>query len=241
VTLVAPEVRFVNQSMAVDQPAKPRVRGLKLKAVAVDLDALWIRGAVGRVEPSRHFVVTEDGRSLAYDRLVVALGARPSREWTSRGVLTYHGGRDNAEFRLLFRQILARKVRKVAFVKPSGPSWLVPLYELALATAEECRANSVDADLTFVTPESGPLDIFGLRASEAMRSLLDAYGVTLVAGSYGVPSRPGRLHISPAGWLHPGGRARARPGARRCVRGRRRHGVPDQAGRSGRSAGRCRG
>jgi sulfide:quinone oxidoreductase len=197
VTIVAPEVRFVNQSMAVDRPAKPRVRGLKLKDVAVDLDARWLRGAVGRVEPSRHFVVTEDGRSVAYDRLVVALGARPSREWNSRGVLTYHGGRDNAEFRLLLRQILARKIRKVAFVKPSGPSWPVPLYELAVATAEECAAHAADADLSFITPESEPLEIFGLRASKAMRTLLDAHDVTLLTSSYGVPSRPGRLHISP--------------------------------------------
>lgn len=197
VTIVAPEVRFVNQSMAVDRPAVPRVRGLKLKDVAVDLDALWLRGAVGRVEPTRHLVVTEDGRCLGYDRLVVALGARPSREWTSRAVLTYHGGRDSADYRLLLRQLVARKIRKVAFVKPSGPSWPVPLYELALATAEECAANAIDADLAFITPESEPLEIFGTQASDAMRTLLDAHGVNLVTGSYGAPSRPGRLHISP--------------------------------------------
>jgi sulfide:quinone oxidoreductase len=197
VTIVAPDVKFVNHSMAVDRPARSRARGLKLKDVALDLDAHWIRGAVGRVEPTRHLVVTEDRRCLAYDRLVVALGARPSREWTSRGVLTYHGGRDSSEYRLLLRQIVAGKIRKVAFVKPAGPSWPVPLYELALATAEECAANAADADLTFVTPESEPLEIFGLRASEAMRTLLDAHGVTLLTGSYGVPSRPGRLHISP--------------------------------------------
>jgi sulfide:quinone oxidoreductase len=112
-------------------------------------------------------------------------------------VLTYHGARDSADYRLLLRQIVARKVRKVAFVKPSGPSWPVPLYELALATAEECAASAVEAELTFITPESEPLEIFGLRASDAMRTLLDADGVTLLTGSYGVPSRPGRLHISP--------------------------------------------
>jgi sulfide:quinone oxidoreductase len=47
VTLLAPEQKFRNRSMAVDQPFEPqRVRGLRLEDVASELDVLWHRGAL---------------------------------------------------------------------------------------------------------------------------------------------------------------------------------------------------
>jgi sulfide:quinone oxidoreductase len=75
----------------------------------------------------------------------------------------------------------------------------LPLYELALTTARECAASAPDAEVTLITPEAEPLEIFGSAASHAMRTLLDAHGITLLTGSYGVPSRPGRLHLAPGG------------------------------------------
>ena len=46
VTLLAQELKFVNRSMAVDQPFKPhRVRGLRLADTAAELDAQVPRGA----------------------------------------------------------------------------------------------------------------------------------------------------------------------------------------------------
>jgi sulfide:quinone oxidoreductase len=41
--------------------------------------------------------------------------------------------------------------------------------------------------------------MFGARVSEAVRERLEACGVVLLTSSRGVPSRPGRLHISPTG------------------------------------------
>jgi 2-polyprenyl-6-methoxyphenol hydroxylase-like FAD-dependent oxidoreductase len=44
VTIVAPEMKFRNRSMAVDQPFKPqRVRGLRLGDAATELGAHWSR------------------------------------------------------------------------------------------------------------------------------------------------------------------------------------------------------
>ena len=198
VMIVAPEVRFVNRSMAVDHPARPRrVRGLKLQDVASDLGVHWHRGAVDRVEAERHLIVTDRGSEVPFDRLVLAVGARPAREWQTPGVLTYHDGRDSAEYRLLLRQLHAGRIRSVAFVRPGGPSWPLPLYDLALATADHCDAHGVDPVFSLITPEPEPLAIFGTQASDAIRQLLDARGVTIYTSSYGVPSRPGRLHISP--------------------------------------------
>jgi sulfide:quinone oxidoreductase len=199
VTLLAPELKFVNRSMAVDQPFKPqRVRGLRLADTAAELDARWYHGALDRVEHDERRVITKDGRPLHYDMLVVAIGAHPEREWHSDAVLTYHDGRDGPNYRLLLHQLREGTVNRLAFVKPAGPSWPLPLYDLALMTAVDCAAHErSEVELSLVTPEEEPLGIFGSAASGAIRGLLDGCGVTLHTSSYGVPSRPGWLDISP--------------------------------------------
>jgi sulfide:quinone oxidoreductase len=199
VTLLAPELKFVNLSMSVDQPFKPqRGRGLRLKDTAAEFGAHWIQGTLDRVEHERNLAFTREGEELPYDRLVLALGAHPEREWHSQEVLTYHGGRDGPNYRLLLHQLRQGQVNKLAFVKPAGASWPLPLYDLALMTAAECAAHErSEVQLSLVTPEQEPLAIFGNPASIAVRRLLDDSGVALHTSSYAVPGRPGWLDISP--------------------------------------------
>ncbi len=199
VTIVAPKLKFINVSMAVAQPFHAqRVRGLRLENVAAELGADWRRGALDRVELERHLAVTKDGDELRYDMLVLALGAHPGHEWDAEGVLTFHGGRDGPSYRLLLNQLREGRFNKLAFVKPAAVSWPLPLYDLALTTAARCAANDrSEIELSLITPEPEPLEIFGKPASSAIRRLLDYSGVTLYTNSYGAPSRPGWLDISP--------------------------------------------
>jgi sulfide:quinone oxidoreductase len=201
ITLLAPELKFVNRSMAVDQPFKPqRVRGLGLAHTAAELDARWYHGALDRVEHDQRRIITKDGRSLRYDMLVIAIGAHPEREWHSDAVLTYHDGRDGPDYRLLLHQLREGRLTSVAFVKPAGPSWPLPLYDLALMTATDCVAHQRSAvELSLITPEEEPLGIFGSSASAVIRALLEKRRVTLHTSSYGVLIRPGWLEISPGG------------------------------------------
>ena len=142
VTIVTPQARFVNRSMAVDQPFKAqRVRGVRLADSTAELDARWQRGTVDRVEPERRRVITRDGDELGYDVLVLAVGAHPDREWAADGVLTYHDGRDAPAYRLLLSQLDGGAISRVAFVKPVGASWPLPLYDLALMTAARCATR----------------------------------------------------------------------------------------------------
>ena len=197
VTLVTPELRFVNRSMAVDQPFRTqRVRGVKLENIAAEHGARWHRGALDRVERKRRVVVTKAGHELAYEMLVLALGARPDREWHTEGVLTYHDGRDAPAYRLLLHQLREGRVNKLAFVKPTGTSWPLPLYDLALTTAA-ATDHRPEVELSLVTPEEEPLGIFGAPASAAVAQLLDERGVTTYTSSVGEPGRPGWLDISP--------------------------------------------
>jgi sulfide:quinone oxidoreductase len=199
ITLVAPELRFINRSMAVVQPFRPqRVRGVRMQDVAAEHGARWHRGALDHVERERRAVVTKDGDELAYDRLVLALGARSDREWHSDGVLTFHDGRGGPAYRLLLHQLREGRVRELAFVKPAGTTWPLPLYDLALMTAAECaRHHLTEVALSLITPEERPLGIFGARASETVARLLDERGVVLYTSSFGVPGPPGSLEVCP--------------------------------------------
>jgi sulfide:quinone oxidoreductase len=198
-TILAPELKFVNRSMSAQQPFKvQRGRGFRLEDTAAELGAHWHRGALDRVVHAQHRVVTRDRDSLSYDTLVLALGARPQREWHAEGVLTYRGGRDGPNYRMLLHQLREGRIKKVAFVKPAGASWPLPLYDLALMTAAESAAHDrPDVELSLITPEEEPLAIFGSRASAAISTILSESGVTVHTCSYGRPGSPGTLDISP--------------------------------------------
>jgi sulfide:quinone oxidoreductase len=199
ITLLAPEPKFVNRSMSVHQPFKPkRVRGLRLEGFAGEFGARWHRGALDRVEHEQRRAVTKDGDQLSYDMLVLAIGALTAGAWESADVLTYRDGRDGAAYRQLLHQFLEGRVKRVAFVKPAGASWPMPLYDLALMTAAERAAHDRDdVELSLITPEEQPLGLFGRPVSAAVCRLLRGRGVALHTSSYGVPSRPGWLDISP--------------------------------------------
>jgi sulfide:quinone oxidoreductase len=199
VSIVAPELKFVNRAMSTQQPFRlQRARGFRLEDMAAELGARWHRGTLDRVVHEQHRVVTRDGESLRYDTLVLALGAHPKRDWESDDVLTYHGRRDGPSYRMLLHQLREGRVQRVAFVKPAGASWPMPLYDLALMTAADCAAQDRrGAELSLITPEEEPLGVFGHRASAAIRTILDDSGVTLHTCSYGRPGAPGKLDISP--------------------------------------------
>ncbi len=196
ITILAPEAKFTNRPMSVDEPFKPkRVRGLKLADVAKEFGAAWQRGTLDRVDHERRVAVTGEGDELPYDQLVLAVGARPEWEWDAKSYCDGHNGEAN---RLLLHQLREGRISRVAYVKPPGPSWPLPLYDLALKTAADCVAHGrAGVELTLVTPEEEPLAVFGHAVSDAVRRLLENGGIALHTSSYGVMSQEGRLDMSP--------------------------------------------
>jgi sulfide:quinone oxidoreductase len=201
ITLVEPELKFVNRSMAVMQPFKGhRVRGVKMEDIAAEFGVTWLRRTLDRVSPEERVAITKDGVKLPYEMLVLAIGARrPERSWPPDGQLTFYDGRNGPDYRLLLHQLREGRVGSVAFVRPAGVSWPLPLYDLALLTAGDCAAHgrSGGVELNFITPEQEPLAIFGREASAGIRGLLEEAGVTLHTSSFGVPARPGWLDVFP--------------------------------------------
>jgi sulfide:quinone oxidoreductase len=199
ITLVTPELRFVNRSMSVAQPfGPPGARGVRMQDVTAQYGARWHRGRVDRVEHERRVVVMDAGDELAYDVLVLALGARPGRESHGPEVLTFHDGRYGAGYRHLLGELREGRIGRLALIRPAGATWPLPLYDLTLMTAADCAAHDrPEIKLSLITPEAEPLAIFGAQASAAVRGLLERAGVALHTSSLVVGRHPGWLDLAP--------------------------------------------
>jgi sulfide:quinone oxidoreductase len=181
VTLVAPDDVFIYRPLAVAEPfgggAVPR---FSLPALTTGCGASYERGAVMLVSPDARTVYTSRARTLEYDALVLAPGARAHEG--VRGALTFSGPADTRAIEMLLEDLRRGLVHRVVFAVPIGVSWTLPVYELALLTAEECAAAGIPADLIIVTPEELPLGIFDGDATPTIRRLLDDHGIALRTG-----------------------------------------------------------
>jgi len=97
IELLAAEPEFVYHPLAVAAPfGLGEVRRIDLAAVAADHDAHLRLGALAAVDAAASVAQTEGGQALAYDFLVVAIGAR---RWPAiEGALTFTGGEDLEPF-----------------------------------------------------------------------------------------------------------------------------------------------
>ena len=181
-TLVSPEREFVFRPMSVAAPfSRGRAARHPLAAAARQTGAELVRAQVTAVDPVERRVVLEDGGRLAYDALLVAVGARS--EPALRNALTWTPESDHELFGGLLRDLEEGYATSVAFIVPPVVAWPLPAYELALMTAWEARGMGADVDVTIYTPEDAPLALFGTAASDALRAELEGVGVRVLTGA----------------------------------------------------------
>ena len=179
IDLLEANAELVERPMAVAEPfggAAPR--HFDLARIVADHGAVLRADRLGSVEPTERRLRTVRGDVLDYDALLLAVGARA--DIAVPGALTFTGPRDVGALRHLLADLVARRVRAVAFAVPAGVTWALPLYELALMTAEHLRTAGVeDARLALVTAERNPLEVFGARTASRIRALLAERGIGL--------------------------------------------------------------
>jgi sulfide:quinone oxidoreductase len=183
VTLISPEPVFSYRPAATASAfADGAPRSYDLQAIADDLGiTLHRRVRLESVGAKSKYVRLSSGARLSYDHLVLAVGARATAAIS--GALTFRDQRDVPLFRQLLRHVLAGEARRLVFALPSGASWPVPLYELALLSATRAREDGVDVDVTLVSPERAPLAVFGAEASALVAGLLRERGVRFVGSA----------------------------------------------------------
>jgi sulfide:quinone oxidoreductase len=125
-------------------------------------------------------VVTRSGAVMDYDSLLIAIGAR--LRVGVPGAITVAAPGFRQEFGRAIQDLESGLARRMAFVAPAGIGWLLPLYELALLTADRLAAVGARAELLVATPEDAPLEVFGAEASTEVGELLAGRGIELLTG-----------------------------------------------------------
>jgi sulfide:quinone oxidoreductase len=199
ITMLAPEDDFVFKPLSVGEPfALGDAQRLSLKKFARDLGVELVHDGLASVSPSSHTLRTSGGDEVSYDKLIVATGAR--REEPYEYATTFRGQEDSEMLRGLVQDLEGRYAKRVAFVVPSGVTWSLPLYELALMTARRAYETSLDdVELTLVTPEEQPLVIFGPGPSDEVRDLLEQAGVAVCCSVHAEVPRKGTVVLHPGG------------------------------------------
>jgi sulfide:quinone oxidoreductase len=192
-TLVAPEDDFRVRALEMFEPlddAPPQ--RYPLSELAADLDATFVRDAIGRVERDEHFVHLQSGATLTYDVLVIAVGAFPEPAYEYGVCLDRADALDG-----VLAELESGAASSVAIVIPPGCTWTLPAYELALMLAQRAEPDR----LSLVTHEVEPMAAFGPPGAELARAELEAAGVSLFAGVTATVPGPRTVRFSPSARL----------------------------------------
>jgi sulfide:quinone oxidoreductase len=196
VSVIAPGEELSYRPMSVREPfAFGPAKRYPLVSIARDAGAQLITDELTRVDPDNHVVHTRGDQRVEYDALVLALGARAHPRY--RHAITIDDRRMDEILHGVVQDVEAGYLSSLAFVSPGRIAWPLPLYELALMTAGRAYDMNVDLNVTIVTPEDGPLAIFGQGASRAIMELLERSGVQTITSAHCEVPASGQLVINP--------------------------------------------
>ncbi len=199
VTLIAPVEEFVYRPLSIGEPfTSSWAERYPLGPLAAAAGATLVRDTLASVDPERRTIRTGGGTEMTYDALVVALGAtlRPY----SDHVTNVDDARMEELLHGLVQDIEGGYTKRLAIVIPGPMPWPFPAYELALLASERAWDMQSELDVTVLTPERTPLEVFGSAASRAVSELLADRRIEVVTSAYCEVPRNGLVVV------HPGGR-----------------------------------
>ena len=123
-----------------------------------------------RWTPAARSCAQAAARQLSYDALVLGLGA--ALQPLSEHATNVDDARMDELLHGLVQDIEGGYVHRLAIVVPGPMPWPFPAYELALMASERAWDMQTELDVTVLTPERAPLEIFGEEASRATAQLL---------------------------------------------------------------------
>ena len=199
-TLLAPGRELAIAALAVGEAAGgPPAPSYDLAAIAADLDLRNVRDTLREVFPKVHRVTTDGGDELAYDALLLALGASAGR--VLRGAVRFAGPPDTSAVGSAIDALDGLACPRIAFVATGGIGWTLPLYELALLVAARFDVDGRDREIVVVTPEGQPLALFGRTASREVSRVLSSRHIEVRTGAIAESVEEGRLWFAVEGSL----------------------------------------
>jgi sulfide:quinone oxidoreductase len=196
VTVIAPNSDFHYRPLTVREPfAQGQARRYPLGPIVSDAGASLICDELAWVDPQNRIAHTKSEQQLAYDALVLALGAKASARY--QHAVTIDAENMDEILHGIIQDLETGYIERLAFVAPGRMAWPLPLYELALMTAVRAYDMNMDVAITLVTPEDSPLAIFGTNASSAVAELLERSKVQTIHSAYAEIPTQGEVVINP--------------------------------------------
>lgn len=198
--LLTPEAELMSHPVTVAEAfGRAEARTFRIDEILLDQRIERVRDTLAWVDPAEDSVVTTNGARLDYDSLMVGVGARQMVGLP--GALSFRGCLDVPALRQILDDLVAGTARSVAFALPGGHPWPVPIYELALLTADHLREQGSQARVTLVTPEERPLALFGPAAEQVVAPMLSSLGVVLRCSALALRVRRGELLLAGGGGI----------------------------------------
>jgi sulfide:quinone oxidoreductase len=193
ITLLAPNDEFRYRPLAVDEPfSRGGVRRYPLSRIGLRTGTEWRQDAAESVDSQAQRLHTAGGEELPYDALLIAVGGRLVMPFEH--VTAFDDERADQGYHGLVQDVEEGYTRDVVLIVPEGHAWLLPVYELALMTAE--RAYSMGEEgvgISIVTPEPAPLAALGDAASAAVGERLERARVRVYTNAS--PQVPAARHV----------------------------------------------
>jgi sulfide:quinone oxidoreductase len=160
----------VGQAFGVGHP-----RQYSLRSLVENAGGAFVQAPVASIHAGPREVVLDGGDTIAYDALLLAVGARsvPAFEHGT----TFGMG----SFGEILDDLRTNFAGDITVVIPRGVTWTLAAYELALMTASWSNGRGVSVRV--VTHEAAPLGIFGEQASTMVADVLRRAGVEVTAGA----------------------------------------------------------
>jgi sulfide:quinone oxidoreductase len=198
VTVMAPISEFVYRPNAVKEPfTRGTARHYPLAALVADAGAELVHDALHRVDVDRRVAYTTAGVELSYDALLLGLGVQLGERY--QHVTTVDDARIDEQLHGLVQDVEQGYVKRLAFVVPAPMPWPLPVYELALLTAQRAWEMGPELNVTIFTPERAPLIAFGEPASREVAKLLSDRRIEVVTSAYCEIPKAKTITVSPGG------------------------------------------
>ncbi len=196
ITLVSPTPELIYKPLVVDEPFSnvPAERH-ELAPLVAEAEAELVLGTLSGIRVEDRVAELGDGSELSFDAAVICVGARQRVAFSDAATLRTTG--DPLPIDSLLRDAADHPSKRLVFLLPSGGSWPLPIYELALLCERRSREARPEVQLTIVTPEAAPLIAFGPAASAAVAELLRTRGIEVIAGRWPREMPDGGIRLVP--------------------------------------------
>lgn len=190
VTLLAPHTDFHYRPLTAYGGLVPGPRApVDLRDVAAEHGAEFVHDQLTTVRADVSEAATPNGLRIAYEALVVAIGAVAINPFP--GAVTLGLPREEAAFEAFVGRVRDGALERVVVVVPPRLGWTLPAYEAALML----RHAAETLQITVTSPEEAPMERFGPEIASAISDRLRDRRIDFCPETFPVTVADGELWV----------------------------------------------